>query len=314
MKVLFFGYHAIGEICLRVLLESEPVCRPLAVVTHKDDPDEEIWFERPAPLAEEAGIEVVTPSKEELRGDTFLSWVRGLEPDLILSCYYRYMISTEVLAAAALGGLNLHGSYLPEYRGRCPVNWQILNGAERGGVTLHRMVKAPDAGDILDRQSVQIAPRETAHSLYLKLIPAAGDLFRRTWPKILRGNIFGAPQDHLQATYFGGRCAEDGRIDWSQGAVAADRLVRAVTHPYPGAFTSLEGRKLLIWQARPVRGDSRLESGLLEFQSDFVLVHDGEGMALQIQSLQLEGGEECSAARFLRENPALDGVILGRGE
>ena len=311
MRVLFFGYHSVGSACLPVLLEFGSGATVAALVTHEDDPDEEVWFETPGPIAREAGIEILTPSKAELGSTEFRERVRSLAPDLILSVYYRYMIPMSVLEVAPLGGVNLHGSYLPEYRGRCPVNWQVLHGATRGGVTLHRMVEAPDAGDILAQKPVALGSRETARSLYLKLVPAAELLFRETWPRIASGDVSGTPQDHSAASYFGGRGPEDGRIDWSEGVANVDRLVRAVTHPYPGAFTEWRGRRLFIWEAAPVKGAESAQVGQLELRRGKILIHDGRGGALRVGSIQPEGEDELSPAAFILRYPEADGAVLG---
>ena len=313
MRVLLFGYHAVGAACLRFLLRREAYADVVALITHEDSPDEEIWFERPAPMAEEAGVTVLTPSKEEIRTERFASRVRSLGPELILSAYYRYMIPVKVLEIAPLGGLNLHGSYLPEYRGRCPVNWQILDGAIQGGVTLHRMVAEPDAGNIIAQARVPIEARGTAKGLYDRLVPAAAELLREAWPRILDGDVEGTPQDHSRATYFGGRTPDDGRIRWSSGAPAIDRLIRAVPHPYPGAFTEFAGRRLFIWEAHPVKGDASAPAGSVVAKGNKLLIQDGLGKALRIRRIQLEGEEELGPAPFLSAHEEIIGARLGGG-
>ena len=311
MRVLLFGYQAIGAACLRVLCECPPPADIAGLVTHEDDPDEDIWFDTPAPLARDRNIPILTPSKREIRSRAFLETVRELAPELIISAYYRYMIPVSVLDAAPLGGINLHGSLLPQFRGRCPVNWMILEGAVFGGVTLHTMVREPDAGDILAQSSVPIAPRDTARTLYAKLVPAAETLLRETWPRIAAGDVSGRPQDHSRATYFGGRRPGDGRIDWSAGAPAADRLIRAVTHPYPGAFTFWRGRRLFIWEALPAKGRESLAPGTVWLSWHRIFIDDGNAAALSVVRLQLEGEEELGGARFLARHRDFDGARLG---
>lgn len=310
MRVLFFGYHAIGAACLKVLLEPGSNAEVAAVITHEDDSGERIWFDCPGPIAKKAGIETLTPSKEEIRGEGFLNKVKELKPEIILSCYYRHMIPVTVLDIAPLGGFNLHGSYLPEYRGRCPVNWQILNGAARGGVTLHKMVKEADAGDIIAQKAVTIGPRETAHTLFLKLIPMAEELLRRSWPRMAKGETSGISQDCSKATTFGGRGPEDGLIDWNSGALYIDRLVRAVTHPYPGAFTFWKGRKLFIWEA-VLRLRRTAEAGVVSGEGKKIFIGCGRGKALNIVSLQLEGEDEMDASGFISRHRDFKGVLQG---
>jgi methionyl-tRNA formyltransferase len=146
--------------------------------------------------------------------------------------------------------LNLHGSLLPRYRGRCPLNWVLVNGETETGVTLHYMEAKADQGDLVARKVIPITPEDTAITLFARMTAAAGKLFRETYPQLRSGQAKRVPQEHARASYFGGRGPEDGKIDWRQPATAIYNLMRAVTHPYPGAFTTLAGRKLYIWNGR----------------------------------------------------------------
>jgi len=148
--------------------------------------------------------------------------------------------------------LNLHGSLLPRYRGRCPLNWVLVHGETETGLTLHYMEAQADRGDMVAQARVPITLEDTAATLFARMTAAAGQLFRETYPRLRSGQAARLPQDHARASYFGGRRPEDGRIDWRQPAAAIYNLMRAVTHPYPGAFTTLAGRKLFIWNGRPL--------------------------------------------------------------
>src|SRR5262245_17730529 len=217
------------------------------VLTHEDDPGESIWFGSVRDAARSHGIPVITPSDANAPG--IVSEARRAAPDAILSCYYRRILSPEILGIPARGAYNMHGSLLPRYRGRAPVNWVLVNGEPVTGVTLHHMSDKPDRGDIVGQKIVPIADEDTALTLHRKCAAAAGALLREVWPSIEAGTAPRTPQDPTQATYFGRRTPEDGRIDWSRPARACWSLVRAVTHPYPGAFTFVEGRKLFVWKA-----------------------------------------------------------------
>jgi len=284
--ILFLGYHAMGCAGLSALLEEKA---PVAgLVTHQDDPAEELWFDRPAGLARRHGVPVFTPP--DSKGPEFRRLVESLEPDWLFSVYFRWMVPERVLRLARLGAYNLHGSLLPRYRGRCPVNWVILNGETETGLTLHHMVRRADAGDVVGQRRVPIAPRETARTLYEKMIPAARDLVRECWPPIRDGKAPRIPQDESLATVFGGRRPEDGLLRWDAPAVVLDRLVRAVAHPYPGAFTAWGGRKLFVWVARPAEGKGT-PGEVLGRAGGALLVACGEG-ALLVESAQLEGEAE----------------------
>jgi methionyl-tRNA formyltransferase len=245
-RIVFFGYSEVGYECLDLLLGRRD--NVVALFTHPDNPNEKIWFKTPALGARERGIPLFTPDKltEEWRLK-----IAELRPDLILSAYYRHMISTKVLALAPLGAFNLHGSLLPKYRGRAPINWAVLHGEPRIGMTLHRMVKAPDAGAVVDQEGVEIGPRDTAEQAFRKVLPCARRVLERQIDALLAGTARETPQDESQATYFGGRTPEDGRIDWTRSTREIFNLIRAVTDPYPGAFTDVNGARLMVWWAEP---------------------------------------------------------------
>jgi methionyl-tRNA formyltransferase len=178
--------------------------------------------------------------------------IAALAPELILSVYYRHMIGTKILGLPRLGAFNMHGSLLPRYRGRAPINWAVLHGEPRIGMTLHRMVKQADAGAIVDQQGVDLDPRDTAEQAFRKVLPCARQVLTRQIDALLAGTAPETPQDDSQATYFGGRTPEDGRINWQQTSLQIFNLIRAVTRPYPGAFTDVGASRLMLWWAEPL--------------------------------------------------------------
>jgi methionyl-tRNA formyltransferase len=244
-RILFFGYSEVGFTCLDLLLARGD--NVVALITHEDNPNEKIWFKTPAAAAREHGVPVYTP--EKVNTPEWLEQIATLRPDLILSVYYRNMISSKLLALAPLGAFNLHGSLLPTYRGRAPINWAVLHGEPRIGMTLHRMVKAPDAGPIVDQEGVEIGPRDTAEQAFRKVLPCARRVIERQIDALLAGTAKETPQDDAQATYFGGRKPADGRIVWTQTSRQIFNLIRAVTDPYPGAFTEVGSARLMVWWA-----------------------------------------------------------------
>ena len=229
-RAVVFGYHDVGARCLRVLLDAG-VQVPL-VVTHRDDPNERIWFESVADVAHRAHIEVLLdPEASELAGR-----LKALAPDFIFSFYYRRMLPMAVLATAKRGAYNMHGSLLPKYRGRAPVNWAVLKGETETGATLHEMAEKPDAGRIVDQRAVPIGPDETAAEVFVKVSAAAEEVMRRSLGPLVAGKAKFRPNALAKGSYFGGRRPEDGRIDWARSAQEIHNLVRAVAPPYPGAF------------------------------------------------------------------------------
>ncbi len=244
-RILFFGYSEVGYECLSLLLERGD--NIVALITHEDNPHEKIWFKTPAVAAKEKGIPIFTPEKANT--PEWIERIAALKPDLILSVYYRNMISSKILPLAPLGAFNMHGSLLPKYRGRAPINWAVLHGEPRIGMTLHRMVKSADAGAIVDQEGVEIGPRDTAEQAFRKVLPCARRVLARQIDSLLAGKARETPQDETQVTYFGGRKPEDGRIAWTQTSGQIFNLIRAVTDPYPGAFSDVGPARLMVWWA-----------------------------------------------------------------
>ena len=289
-KVVVCAYHNVGYRCLEELLRQGADVR--LVFTHDDSPTEEIWFSSVRELADRHGIPWRT---DDVSLPENVALLRELAPDLLFSFYYRNMIRPEVLAIPRLGALNLHGSYLPKYRGRVPVNWAVINGETETGATLHHMVAKPDAGDIVDREQVPILFTDPAFDVFTKVTEAAVKVLARSYPLLAAGAAPRMPLNLAEGSYYGGRKPADGLIDWTKPAVAIYNLIRGVTHPYPGAFTYLDGNKVIIWRAWPIAGIG--EPGRI-VSADPLLVGTGDGL-LELRSLQVEEGEELPAADYV---------------
>jgi methionyl-tRNA formyltransferase len=241
-RILFFGYSEVGYQCLSLLLERGD--NVVALITHEDNPNEKIWFKTPAVAAKEKGVPVLTP--ENVNTPEWRERIAAMKPDLILSVYYRNMIGTKILDLPRLGAWNMHGSLLPKFRGRAPLNWAILKGETETGVTLHEMAEKPDAGGIVGQQSVPIGPDETAVEVFKKMVHAAETVLHRSMKNLLSGKPKLTPQDLSAGSYYGRRTPEDGRIDWSKPAAEIHNLVRAVAPPFPGAFSDFQNKRLKI--------------------------------------------------------------------
>lgn len=245
-RAVVFAYHNVGVRCLSVLLAHEvEVC---LVLTHADDPSENIWFDSVSALAARHRLRCATPKDPNTQ--EWLDTLRNLEPDFIFSFYYRHMLRPELLACARRGAYNMHGSLLPKYRGRVPVNWAVIHGERTTGATLHTMVEKPDAGAIAAQQAVPILPDDTAFEVFQKVTVAAEIALNRVLPSILDGTVTLQSQDLSKGSYFGGRKPADGVIDWSRGAIDIHNLIRGVAPPYPGAFTELRGEALRVLRSR----------------------------------------------------------------
>lgn len=242
MRAVVFAYHDVGVDCLKALLAAG--IQVDLVVTHEDDPNENVWFGSVSKLCAEKHIPYVTPSAPEL--PSLIPQLQMLHPDYIFSFYYRNMIPAEILACAKIAALNMHGSLLPKYRGRAPVNWAILHGETKTGATLHVMEIKPDAGDIVGQAEVDIGPDETATEVFTKVSQAAVKVMNTVLPQLIQGNVLRKANPLSQGSYFGGRKPADGQIRWDQTAFEVHNLVRAVAPPYPGAFTDWQGQTMIV--------------------------------------------------------------------
>jgi len=285
MRAVVFAYHNVGVRCLKVLLARG--VEVALVVTHQDNPAETIWFESVAGLCREQDIPFVTPPDPAV--SELQARVQAAQPDFIFSFYYRHMLPSGLLALAKHGAYNMHGSLLPKYRGRVPVNWAVLHGETETGATLHEMAAKPDAGAIVAQTPVPILPDDTAYEVFGKLTVAAEQTLWKALPAMLAGSIPKQPNDLSKGSYFGGRKPEDGRIDWSQPAQTVYNLHRAVAPPYPGAWTIVNGKTFIIGKARlwrqPVRN---LPPGLAVVDNRMFGVC-GDGHALHILELSVDG-------------------------
>lgn len=304
MKTVVFAYHNLGCLGLKALTEAGYDIQ--AVFTHTDDPSETRFFSSVAHQAAELGLPVFSP--EDVNHPVWVERIREWNPEVIFSFYYRNMIGDDILSLARLGGFNLHGSLLPRYRGRAPINWALLKGEQETGLTLHRMVKKADAGDMVGQCTVSIEDSDTALSLHTKLCAAAEPLLADLLPKIKSGTFAITPQNEADATCFGRRRAEDGEIDWRRPAREIFNLVRAVTDPYPGAFTHSGQRRMTVWKAKVVEGERSEIPGTIVSTTPLV-VSCGRN-ALEIIAGQSENGVYQPGARLAAEMGLVEGAIL----
>lgn len=304
MKAIVFAYHDIGCAGLKALTEAGYDVQ--AVFTHTDDPGENNFFSSVARLGAELDLPVYAP--EDVNHPLWVDRIRELQPDVIFSFYYRHMLSDEILSLAPLGGFNLHGSLLPRYRGRAPVNWALVNGETETGATLHKMVKRPDAGDIVGQQKVAIADNDTALTLHKKVLEAAQAVLKEQLPKLKNGTATFTRQDESQASYFGLRTPADGEILWHKSAKEINNLVRAVTEPYPGAFSYLGQRKLIVWRSRVLDTQHDKQPGTVLSTAPLVIAC-GEG-ALEIVAGQNESGLYVQGSRLAQEMGIVTDVRL----
>lgn len=269
-SAVVFAYHNVGVRCLSVLLARGVDVR--LVVTHEDNPQETIWFDSVARLAEQHRIPLIKPADPNTA--EVMAQIAAIQPDFLFSFYYRHMLRPELLALARNGAFNMHGSLLPKYRGRVPVNWAIIHGETETGATLHVMNAKPDNGAIVDQQAVPILPDDTAKDVFDKVTVAAEMTLYRCLPALLAGKATLQPQDLGRGAYFGGRKPEDGRINWQWPAAQIHNLIRAVAPPYPGAFADIGGARIRVLRSQRLAGH-----GLPVWAQPSLFVHDGRLLA-----------------------------------
>jgi methionyl-tRNA formyltransferase len=260
-------------------------------------PGEERWFGSVADLAGRHGIEPRVVA--DLNDPADAERIRAVAPDFLFSFYFKKMIPEGVLALAKRGALNMHGSLLPAFRGRSPVNWAILKGAAETGASLHYMTGKPDAGDLVDAERVKIGPDDDVLGVSRRVGDAAVTVLARALPKLKAGTAPRTPLDLSKGSYFGGRKPEDGEIDWTKPAKEIHDLVRAVSRPWPGAFTDVFSKPVKIWKTRvaPYAGHD-VFPGKAEPTEHSVIVFAGDDRTVEIVSARPEGEGDLDAEGF----------------
>ena len=305
MRAVVFAYHTIGCRGLEALLKHG--YEIVGVCTHPDDPAENTWFDSVAERAAQHGIPVFAP--EDINHRLWVAKLAALKPDILFSFYYRHLIRPEILSIPKLGCLNLHGSLLPAYRGRCPVNWVLVNGEKETGVTLHYMTPKPDDGDIVGQKRVAIDDDDTALTLHAKSAEATSQLLDELLPQIRESRAPRTPQNPALVSYHGGRKPADGEIDWSKDATEVRNLVRAVTRPYPGAFSFTGDRKCLVWSATLVADEEGLKPGTIV--STMPLVIACRAGAIRVDFGQPENGVYMTGSQLASDLNLRAGMTFG---
>lgn len=306
MRAIVLAYHNMG--CRGLEAVQRAGFEIAAVFTHRDDPAENIWFDSVAEQAAALRLPVFAP--EDINHPLWVRRIRDLRPDILFSFYYRKMVKPEILDLLPAGGLNLHGSLLPAYRGRCPVNWVLVRGERETGVTLHYMTPRPDDGDIVAQRRIAIDDDDTARTLFDKSVAAANKLLDEVLPAVREGRAPRTPQDSARASYFGGRRPEDGEIDWSRDAREIRNLVRAVTRPYPGAYSHTAQGKVLFWSVREAPAPAQPSAPGAVLGLDPFTIACGRG-ALRVEYGQSASGVYVAGTQLARELNLVPGVKFG---
>ena len=306
---IFIGGRRHGQLLLTTLFERGH--RPVFTYILEEDPHEhEKHSTEIAALCVAHGVSYKVTKKV---GMTEVSRISALRPNLIAVMGWRTIIPADVLAIPKLGAVALHDSLLPRYRGFAPINWAIINGEHETGVSLFYLDEGVDSGPVIAQQRIGIGPDDTGADVYEMVTTASVALMSEYIPLLARARQPAEAQDPTEATFTCSRTPEDGRIDWSAPTRAVYDLVRALAFPYPGAFTTLEGRRLVVWNARPVQPAptyaGRVPGRVVALGADGVDVLTADGV-LRLLEVQLEGHERRPAGELIRSVRA----TLGRGD
>jgi methionyl-tRNA formyltransferase len=216
--------------------------------------------------------------------------IRAADPDFIYVVGWSRLVSDEVIRAGSQGAIGFHGTRLPRHRGRAPIPWAILFGLTQTAMTMFHLTPGTDNGLIIDQELIPIGPDDTAAEVYAASCAAIETLIRRSHPRLAAGDAPALAQDERLADHWAGRKPIDGLIDWYQSAARLYDWVRALTRPFPGAFTYLDEQKMFVWSAKPAVHEGRFEPGLIiAWEKSGLIVGAGHG-ALRLTEIQFEDG------------------------
>ena len=317
MKVIFMGTPEIAATILKSVIESKHEI--LAVVTQPDKPKGRSQGKLAFPPVKEVALAHQIPvlQPQRVKEEAFLEEIRKLNPDIILVAAYGKLLPKVLLELPRFGCINVHASLLPKYRGASPIQWAVLNGEEKSGVTIMYMTEALDAGDIILIEEVELSKEETAGSLHDKLAQIGGPLLLSAMEAIETGNVKRIPQNEEEVTHVTMLDKAMGNLNFSKSAIELERFVRGL-NPWPTAYTKLHGKILKIWKAEVAseqmlsKEQRQQEFGtIVTVEKDAFGILTGEGI-LVVKELQLEGKRRMTVEEFLRGFSLELGTLLGR--
>ena len=322
MRIVFMGTPDFSVPALKALVEAGH--QVIAVVTQPDKPKgrgKEVQMTPVKIQAMEYGIPVYQPAK--VREASFVEVLKGLEADVYVVIAFGQILPKAVLEIPKYGCINIHASLLPKYRGAAPIQWCVIDGERETGITTMMMDVGLDTGDMLEKAVIPIEEKETGGSLHDKLSMAGGDLILSTLKKLEEGTLVRTPQTDEGTCYAKMLTKSLGDIDWNQGAVSIERLIRGL-NPWPSAYTMWNGKTIKIWAADVIAGreaaDFLSESGVpaeTGTAPGTVVCSDKRGLVvstggglLSIRELQMEGKKRMDTPAFLRGYPIPAGTCL----
>ena len=301
MKIIYMGTPDFAVAPLEAILKAGH--EVTAVVTQPDRQKgrgREVQYSPVKECALSYGIPVLQPLK--IKEEDAVEELRKYPADIFVVAAFGQLLSEEILNMPRLGCINIHASLLPAYRGAAPIQWCVINGEEKTGVTIMQMAKGMDTGDILLQKEVVLDEKETGGSLFDRLMETGAELIVEVLPKIEAGELTPVVQKEELATYAGKITKDMGNIDFAKSAVTIERLIRGL-NPWPSAFTHYKGKILKIWEADVVsecaNAENPVPGTVIAMDKESFTLATGEG-ALRIRSMQPEGKKRMSCAEFMR--------------
>lgn len=308
MKIVYMGTPDFAVPTLEALVKGGH--NVIAAVTQPDKPKGRGKAVLMTPVKEKAleyGIPVYQPVKA--RDPEFVELLKGMEPDAIVVVAFGQLLPKEILDIPKYGCVNVHASLLPKYRGAAPIQWAVIDGEEKSGVTTMLMDEGLDTGDMLEKVEYVLDAKETGGSLFEKLSIMGGELILSTLEKLENGTVTRTPQGESSTPYAKMLKKSMGEIDWSMEAVKIERLIRGL-NPWPSAYSTLKGKTVKIWAAEVAEGETTGNPGRITVTRDKLLVETGKDF-LSVTELQLEGKKRMDIAAFLRGFTVEDQSFFG---
>ena len=308
MKLVFMGTPDFAVPCLEELINAGHEI--IGVFTQPDKPVGRKRVMTPPPVklcAEKNGITVYQP--DSVRTEEALSLVKELNPDCVVVVAYGKIIPSEMLKLPKFGFVNVHGSLLPKYRGAAPIQWSIIDGETKTGVTTMQMDDGIDTGDMLEVSETEIGENETAGELFDRLAEMGGKLIVSTLSKLEKGELTPIPQDHEKSNYAKIISKEMALIDFNMSAENVFNLIRGF-NPWPIAYTIIGDKRLKVFAAEKI-GSVNGKAGEVVSSDGTLTVAFGDGNGLKFTDVQLEGSKRMSATEMLKGRPIEKGTILG---
>lgn len=309
MKIIYMGTPDFAVAPLEAILQAGH--QVTAVVTQPDKQKgrgKEVQMTPVKECAIKHGIPVLQPVR--IREPEAIAELQRYPADIFVVAAFGQLLTEEILNMPRFGCINIHASLLPAYRGAAPIQWVIINGEIKTGVTIQQMAKGLDTGDMLFKKEVAIEAKETGESLHDKLMAAGAELIVEALPEIEKGNVRPEKQDEALSCYAKKLTKSMGLIDWSKDAVSIERLIRGL-NSWPSAYTMYNGKTLKIWEADVAASENGEKPGtVLAVAKDSFDVATGEGI-LKVKSLQLEGKKRMSVKDFLLGYEVVKGTVLG---